>query len=84
MGGKRKPQKQFLDIPTAAVKAGYSPRHFRRIIEEQGIPVVRIGRKFFILGRDFERWKLMHQPIKIENALDETGDESGQDPTIFE
>jgi hypothetical protein len=49
--------KMFLDIPTAAEMAGFSLRHFRRIIEEDQIPVVQIGRKFFILGRDFTNWK---------------------------
>ena len=49
--------KMFLDIPTAAEMAGFSIRHFRRIIEEDGIPTVQIGRKFFILGRDFSSWQ---------------------------
>jgi hypothetical protein len=49
--------KMFLDIPTAAEMAGFSLRHFRRIIEEDNIPIVQIGRKFFILGRDFTNWK---------------------------
>ena len=48
--------KMFLDIPTAAELAGFSIRHFRRIIEEDRIPIVQIGRKFFILGRDFTSW----------------------------
>jgi hypothetical protein len=48
--------KMFLDIPTAAGMAGFSLRHFRRIIEEERIPIVQIGRKFFILGRDFTSW----------------------------
>ena len=54
-----KPQKQkmFLDIPAAADLAGFSLRHFRRIIEEDAIPIVQIGRKFFILGRDFSSWE---------------------------
>jgi len=47
----------FLDIPTAAEMAGFSLRHFRRIIEEDQIPIIQIGRKFFILGRDFTSWK---------------------------
>jgi hypothetical protein len=47
----------FLDIPTAAELAGFSIRHFRRIIEEDRIPIVQIGRKFFILGRDFSNWE---------------------------
>jgi len=49
--------KMFLDIPTAADLAGFSVRHFRRIIEEDGIPIVQIGRKFFILGREFTNWE---------------------------
>jgi len=49
--------KMFLDIPTAAEMAGFSIRHFRRIIEEDRIPIVQIGRKFFILGRDFTSWE---------------------------
>jgi hypothetical protein len=49
--------KMFLDIPTAAGLAGFSLRHFRRIIEEDNIPIVQIGRKFFILGRDFSSWE---------------------------
>jgi hypothetical protein len=49
--------KMFLDIPTAAELAGFSIRHFRRIIEEDRIPIVQIGRKFFILGRDFMSWE---------------------------
>jgi hypothetical protein len=46
--------KMFMDIPTAANLAGFSLRHFRRIIEEDAI---QIGRKFFILGRDFAAWE---------------------------
>jgi hypothetical protein len=49
--------KMFLDIPTAAGMAGFSLRHFRRIIEDDRIPIVQIGRKFFILGRDFTNWE---------------------------
>lgn len=49
--------KMFLDIPTAAELAGFSIRQFRRIIEEDRIPIVQIGRKFFILGRDFSNWE---------------------------
>jgi hypothetical protein len=49
--------KMFLDVPTAAGLAGFSLRHFRRIIEEDRIPIVQIGRKFFILGRDFTSWE---------------------------
>src|SRR5262252_4961000 len=54
---QRKTQRNFLDIASAAFEAGYSPRHFRRIIEEDSIPMLQIGRKFFILSRDLEAWK---------------------------
>ena len=50
-------KRTFLDIPNAAGLAGFSVRHFRRIIEEERIRIVQIGRKFFILGSDFERWQ---------------------------
>ena len=50
-------KRTFLDIPNAAELAGFSVRHFRRIIEEDRIPIVQIGRKFFILGRDFTTWE---------------------------
>ena len=52
-----KTQKRFLNIPSAAKMAGYSSRHFRRIIDENRIPVLQIGRKFFILTRDLEAWQ---------------------------
>lgn len=50
-------QRLFLDIQSAAELSGFSLRHFRRIIEEDRIPIVQIGRKYFILGREFENWK---------------------------
>jgi Helix-turn-helix domain len=50
-------KRTFLDIPNAAQMAGFSVRHFRRIIEDERIRIVQIGRKFFILGQDFERWQ---------------------------
>ena len=54
---QEKSKKMFLDIPNAAGMAGFSVRHFRRIIEEERIRIVQIGRKFFIMGSDFERWQ---------------------------
>ncbi|HYR43881.1 MAG TPA: hypothetical protein VER98_12710 [Terriglobia bacterium] len=55
-------KRTFLDIPNAAGLAGFSVRHFRRIIEEERIRIVQIGRKFFILGADFERWQASKKP----------------------
>jgi hypothetical protein len=59
---KTQKPKMFMDIPTAANLAGFSLRHFRRIIEEDAIPIVQIGRKFFILGRDFSTWESKKKP----------------------
>ena len=49
--------RMFLDVPTAAELAGFSLRHFRRIMQEDRIPIMQIGRKFFILTRDFDSWE---------------------------
>ena len=66
---QRKTQRNFLDIPTAAYEAGYSPRHFRRIIEEDRIPVLQIGRKFFIVTKDFEAWKSTRGEARLQQAI---------------
>ena len=65
----RKTQRNFLDIPTAAFQAGYSPRHFRRIIEEDRIPVMQIGRKYFIVTRDLEAWKSTRGEARLDQAI---------------
>ena len=52
----------FLSIPAAAELAGFSTRHFRRIIAGAGIPTVRFGRKDFILDRDFQSWTMTRSP----------------------
>ena len=63
---KEKPKiKMFLDIPNAAELAGFSVRHFRYIIKEDKIPIVKIGRKFFILGRDFASWEQTQKPGQL-------------------
>ncbi len=49
--------KMFLDLSTASSLAGFSSRHFRRIIEEEKIRTMRIGGKFFVLGSDFNSWQ---------------------------
>ena len=66
---QRNTQRQFLDIPTAAFQAGYSPRHFRRIIEEDHIPVTLIGQKYFITMADLETWKSTHGEARLEACL---------------
>ena len=50
----------FMDVPTAARMAGFSIRHFRRIIEQDEIPIMQIGRKFFIVAARFEEWQEGH------------------------
>ena len=67
MGQKQKRERLFLDIPNAAELAGFSIRHFRRIIEEDRVPIVQIGRKFFILGRDFENWENTRKSRHLAN-----------------
>ena len=68
---QRKAQKHFLDLPTAAFQAGYSPRHFRKIIEEDRIPVMQIGRKCFIVERDLEAWKSTRGEARFQQALEQ-------------
>ncbi len=46
-GTQSSQDKMFLE--TAASMAGFSSRHFRRIIEEEKIRTMRVGRKFFEL-----------------------------------
>ena len=55
-GTQSSQDKMFLDLSTAASMAGFSSRHFRRIVEEEKIRTMRVGRKFFVLGSDFNSW----------------------------
>ena len=61
--------KTFLDVPSAARLAGFSIRHFRRIIEEDEIPIMQIGRKFFIVAANFEQWKAPHGQRRVGSCL---------------
>ena len=47
----------FLAVQTASEIAGFSVRHFERILKEDGVRILWIGRKRYILGKDFERWQ---------------------------
>jgi hypothetical protein len=47
----------FMDIEAAAREAGCSVRQFRRIIDEDGIPLQDFGKRQFILSRDFQAWR---------------------------
>ena len=59
----------FLDVSTAARMAGFSIRHFRRIIEEDDIPIMQIGRKFFIVAANFEAWKSTQGQKRVGSCL---------------
>ena len=60
---------KLLDIPTAAEVAGYSLRDFRKIIEEDRIPVKQINGKYFIVARDLEEWKATRGEARLQAAL---------------
>jgi hypothetical protein len=66
---QRKTHKRLLDIPTAAFQAGYSTRHFRRIIEEDHITVVQVGEKCFISASDLETWKSTRGEARFDECL---------------
>jgi hypothetical protein len=66
---QRKTQRNYLDITSAAFMAGYSPRHFRKIIEEDRIPVTQIGRKYFIVSSDLEAWKSTKGEARLDQAI---------------
>ena len=66
---ERRTRGNFLDIASAASQAGYSPRHFRRIIEEDSIPVTQIGRKHFIIKKDLEAWKSTRGRTRLDQAI---------------
>src|SRR5437867_2137818 len=66
---QRKTHKRLLDIASAAFQAGYSSRHFRRIIEEDHIPVMQVGQKYFITARDLETWKSTRGEARLEQCL---------------
>lgn len=66
---QRNTQRKLIDIPSAAFQAGYSSRHFRRIIEDDHIPVTLIGQKHFITMADLETWKSTHGEARLEECL---------------
>ena len=62
-------QNHVLDIPAAAQLAGFTTRHFRRIIQEDRIPMVTIHYKSFITARDFARWNETHGERRLHAAI---------------
>jgi excisionase family DNA binding protein len=71
--------KTFLTIPEAAERAGFSVRHFRRIIHHDRIPVIQIRRKFFILDRDLQNWKARQARYGHPSLGQKTNDEPDLD-----
>lgn len=60
----------LMNVEKAAKLAGYSIRQFRRVMDEDRIPVVIFpggqgGEKFFIMTRDMEAWMASHKPSVI-------------------
>ena len=66
-----KTQSRLLDIPAAAFQAGYTIREFRRIIEEDRIPVVQIGRRCFITTSALEDWNSTHGEARLEECINQ-------------
>lgn len=66
---ERKTQKRFLDLTSAAFQAGYNTRLFRKIIEEDHIPVLQIGRKTYIQSSDLEEWKWTKGEARLDRAI---------------
>jgi hypothetical protein len=66
---QRKTQTHLFDIPSAAYQAGYTTRDFRRIIQEDRIPVVKIGRKDYITATALERWNSTRREARLEECI---------------
>lgn len=52
----------WMDLQTAAEEMGISLRQFRRIAEEENLPIIQINRKLFILRKNFEEWQRRLRP----------------------
>src|SRR5438093_13093203 len=64
-----KTKRRFLDMQSAAYLAGFSPRHFRKVIEEDNIPVTHVGNKMFIVAQDLEEWKETKGANRLRQAI---------------
>lgn len=60
--------KIFTDIPKAARFKGISVRHFRRLLEDENVPIIEINRKYFLLIKDIENLRLPSK--RFENTPD--------------
>jgi hypothetical protein len=66
---QRKASRNAIDLPSAALLAGYSSRQFRKIIEEDNIPVVQIGNRSFIEASDLEEWKATRGEARLDQLI---------------
>ena len=66
---QKKTKRRILDIQSAAYLAGFSPRHFRKVIEEDHIPVTHVGNKLFIVAEDLEEWKETKGATRLRQAI---------------
>ncbi len=66
---QKKTKRRILDIQSAAYLAGFSPRHFRKVIEEDHIPVMYVGKKLFIVAQDLEEWKETKGASRLRQAI---------------
>jgi hypothetical protein len=66
---QRKAPRNAMDIPSAAVLAGYSSRDFRKIIEEDRIPVIKVGSKSFITASVLEEWKATRGEARLDQLI---------------
>lgn len=57
--------RQFLDKVNAANLVGLSLRHFRRIIKDKHIRRIKIGRRFFVINADLQRWKAERRMLRL-------------------
>ena len=56
-------------LPSERTLAGFSPRHFRKIIEEDHIPVMYVRKKLFIVAQDLGEWKETKGASRLRQAI---------------
>jgi excisionase family DNA binding protein len=47
---------KYLDIAGVAEQFGTNPRHVRRLMAEQGLPYIKLGRLVRFSQRDLDAW----------------------------
>jgi hypothetical protein len=60
-GAKNNDEYTFIDIVDSAAHAGFSVRHWRRVLEDSGVEIHEFNeKKFFIVRADLESYLLSH------------------------